>query len=126
MARNRLPPFCFLSSLVCLLSLLPGEALPQEASRDFRRGDVDASGVVDISDPLFSLTFQFLGGVVLVCHDAADYDDSGVVDISDPIFHLTHQWFGSFPPPPAPGPRVCGPDPTEDSLGCENYPQERC
>ncbi len=67
MARNRLPPFCVLSSLVCLLSLLPGEALPQEASRDFRRGDTDASGVVDISDPIFNLYFQFLGGVVLVC-----------------------------------------------------------
>ncbi len=29
----------------------------------FRRGDTDASGVVDISDPIFNLTFQFVGGI---------------------------------------------------------------
>ena len=56
----------------------------------FRRGDTDASGVVDISDPIFNLTFQFVGGIdELPCEDAADVDDSGVVDISDPIYNLT-------------------------------------
>ena len=127
MARNRLPQFCVLSSLVCLLSLLPGEALPQEASQDFRRGDADGSGVVDITDPILTLQFHFVGGLLpFDCVDAADVDDSGVVDISDDIYSLTYQFIGGIPPPPPPGPWVCGPDPTDDSLGCENYPQERC
>ena len=83
------------------------------------------SGVVDISDPIFNLTFQFVGGIDdLPCEDAADVDDSGIVDISDPIFNLTFQFVGGVAPPPVPGPRECGPDPTADDplegeLGCE-------
>ena len=95
----------------------------------FRRGDTDASGVVDISDPIFNLTFQFVGGIdELPCEDAADVDNSGVVDISDPIYSLTFQFVGGIAPPPAPGPTVCGPDPADpgDDLGCESYPQEKC
>ena len=95
----------------------------------FRRGDTDASGVVDISDPIFNLTFQFVGGIdQLPCEDAADVDNSGVVDISDPIFNLTFQFVGGIDPPPAPGEKECGPDPAvpADDLGCAIYPQERC
>jgi len=77
----------------------------------FRRGDVDGSGVLDLSDPIFSLTFQFMGGSKPGCMDAADADDSGTVDLSDPIFSLTFQFMGGTPPP-APGPTTCGPDPT--------------
>ena len=50
----------------------------------FRRGDVDTSGTVDVSDPLNSLSFQFLGTFEPPCLDAADSDDSGVIDVSDP------------------------------------------
>ena len=92
----------------------------------FRRGDTDGSGVIDISDPIFNLTFQFIGGVELLCRDAADVDDSGVVDISDPIYNLTFQFVGGIDPPPAPGRDSCGLDPTGDALACEDYPGEKC
>ncbi len=59
----------------------------------FRRGDTDASGVVDISDPIYNLTFQFVGGI---------------------------------DPPPVPGEKECGPDPTDDDRTCDAYPQEKC
>ena len=88
----------------------------------FRRGDTDASGVIDISDPIYNLTFQFVGGIErLPCQDAADVDDSGLTDISDPIYSLTFQFVGGIDPPPAPGPVDCGPDLTQDELGCEEY-----
>ena len=97
------------------------------AGGGFKRGDTDASGVVDISDPIFNLTFQFVGGIEkLPCEDAADVDDSGVVDISDPIYSLTFQFVGGIAPPPAPGPTDCGPDPTADDRTCDDYPQEKC
>ena len=54
-----------------------------------------------------------------------DGDGSGVVDVTDPIFSLTNQFLGG-PPPPDPGPTVCGPDPTDDGLDCLEYPQENC
>ena len=92
----------------------------------FRRGDTDASGVVDISDPIFNLTFQFVGGIdELPCRDSADVDDSGVVDISDPISNLTFQFVGGgamIPPPFG----SCGPDPTKDELDCLAYPSASC
>ena len=94
----------------------------------FRRGDVDDSGVVDISDPLNSLEFQFLGTFTPPCMDAADTDDSGTVDISDPLNNLSFQFLGTFTIP-APGPDDCGLDPTADDdspgiggdLGCASY-----
>ena len=95
---------------------------PPPPKDTFLRGDTDASGVVDISDPIFNLTFQFVGGIDdLPCEDAADVDDSSVVDISDPIYNLTFQFVGGIDPPPAPGEKECGPDPTDDDLGCETF-----
>jgi hypothetical protein len=94
----------------------------------FRRGDVDANGVVEITDPINNLTYQFLGGFQPTCLDACDDDDSGAIDISDPIFSLTGLFLGGLPQPD-PGPVFCGLDFTEDSLeppvngdlGCASY-----
>ena len=99
-----------------LLDVKPG-VLPEA----FRRGDTDGSGLVDISDPIFNLTFQFVGGVELDCKDSADVDDSGIVDISDPIYNLTFQFVGGIDPPSAPGTMNCGSDPIEDELDCAEY-----
>jgi hypothetical protein len=84
------------------------------------RADVDASGEVNISDPLYSLAYQFAGGPAPVCMDAADTDDSGEVNISDPLYSLAYQFAGG-PQPPAPFPG-CGPDPTADVIGCDDFP----
>jgi hypothetical protein len=85
-------------------------------SADFLRGDCNLDGELDISDPLRSLTGQFMGGVEFGCPDACDGNDDGELDISDPIHGLTFLFLGGLnPPPPYPEP---GPDPTGDDLGC--------
>jgi len=87
---------------------------------EFVRADVDGSGEVNISDPLYSLAYQFAGGPAPECLDAADSDDSGEVNISDPLYELAYQFAGGTEPP-APFPD-CGSDPTTDAIGCESYP----
>lgn len=93
----------------------------------FRRGDVDANGSVNVVDPRNNLVFQFLGSFRPPCLDAADTNDSGSVDVSDPLASLAFQFNGS-PTIPAPGPMVCGPDLTLDvnqqgqDLGCTSFP----
>jgi hypothetical protein len=92
----------------------------------FIRGDVDASGDLSVTDAVRVLRFAaqpgFASAFLVSCEDAADVDDSGSVDLADGVYLL--QWLfsgGSMPPPPFP---ECGPDPTEDSLDCQNH--ERC
>jgi len=86
----------------------------------FTRSDVDASGEVNISDPIYNLAWQFQGGPQPPCIGAADDDDSGDINVSDPIYSLNYQ-FSQGPQPPAPFPS-CGPDPTVDTLSCLNFP----
>ena len=101
----------------------PARSFPQEFRTlplGFTRSDVDASGELDISDPIYSLAYQFAGGPPPACLDAADDDDSGEVNISDPIYSLYYQFAGGAPPPaPFPG---CGSDPTADQIGCGQFP----
>ncbi|MBI4583402.1 MAG: hypothetical protein HY717_05195 [Planctomycetes bacterium] len=90
----------------------------------FRRGDLDNSGAVDISDPINELHSLFLGDFEITCQDAADFDDSGEVDITDAINSLLWQ-FGGGAISPAPGPFNCGldftPDTTAPDIGCTSY-----
>ncbi len=83
----------------------------------FIRGDADRSGVIDLTDPTFTLNFLFLGGVAPPCRDAADADDSGELDITDGTYLINFLFLGGVAPrPPFP---VAGPDPTPgDPLGC--------
>lgn len=87
------------------------EATPSQ----FIRGDANDDGHVDISDPVLVLACKFLGGLCPQCRDAADSNDDGVLDVSDAVFTLGFLFLGR-PPPPAPGPEACGPDPTPDHL----------
>ncbi len=92
---------------------------------EFKRGDTDGNGALEITDPINNLAFQFLGTFTPPCMDAADFDDNGKVEITDPIANLSHQFLGTAPPAP-PGKEVCGPDPSDDAdgvdLGCEVEP----
>jgi len=85
----------------------------------FRRGDVDASAAIDLSDPITILSYLFLGQGEPACFDAADVDDSGEIDITDAIANLDFQFLGGAAPP-APGPFTCGPDANQEApdLGC--------
>jgi predicted outer membrane repeat protein len=83
----------------------------------FRRGDVDAGGSFDLSDPIAILGYLFLGAGAPPCLDAADMDDSGSVEISDAIQALGYLFLGG-PPPSAPF-EACGLETWADGIGCE-------
>jgi hypothetical protein len=83
----------------------------------FKRGDSNHNNSVDISDPIFTLNFLFLGGEAPLCKDAADADDDGLVNITDAIFELNFLFLGGSPiPPPWDAPGV---DPTPDAVPCD-------
>lgn len=85
---------------------------------DFRRGDQNNDGLVNIADPVFGLNYLFNGGASF-CLDAHDANDDGQVNIADPVYTLT--WLfngGPQMPPPFPG---CGQDPTTDAIECDSY-----
>lgn len=85
----------------------------------FRRGDADGNQVMNLTDAVYTLSHLFQGGAAPRCQDAGDADDSGVLDLTDPIYMLNHLFRGGSTPP-APGPDLCGADPTQgDDLGCE-------
>jgi len=85
----------------------------------FVRGDSNGDGGIDIADAIFTLGYLFAQAETPTCMDTADSNDDGAIDIADAIATLGHL-FGGTGPLPAPF-EECGPDPTEDDLGCESY-----
>jgi hypothetical protein len=85
----------------------------------FVRGECNADGSLDISDPVSSLFFLFGGGAEPSCLDACDANDDGSVNISDAVWTLNHLFLGGDSPPPPAG--ACGEDPTADGLACGAY-----
>ena len=98
-----------------------GDGVPDEC-RDapFRRGDSNADGLRDLTDAIFILFHLFLCGAEPGCEKSADSDDSGVLDLSDAVHLLGHLFLGG--PAPASPLEACGFDPTEDDLGCDDFP----
>jgi YVTN family beta-propeller protein len=91
-------------------------AAPSAQAAPFLRGDSNEDGIVNISDPIHTLAFLFLGGPGPACMKAADSNDDGILNISDPIFTLAALFTGGATiPPPFPQP---GEDPTPDDLPC--------
>jgi hypothetical protein len=86
----------------------------------FRRADSNGDKTIDLSDPVATLDFLFLGGSPLPCPDSADVNDDNSLDITDAVSSLEFQFLGG-PEPAAPGPANCGPDPTNDTLGPCTY-----
>lgn len=86
---------------------------------EFRRGDPNGDGKIEVTDPIVIARWAFFGGPAPACEDAADADDDGTITLADPILILTHVFLGGTPPEPPFG--ACGPDPTPDALGCEVY-----
>jgi hypothetical protein len=102
----------------------------------FVRGDVDASGRINITDAIFLLDWLFQGGPRPPCVDAADVDDDGGQRpaITDAIALLLWLFQGGRPPMP-PGPTQatyaladCGIDTTSgpperpDAMDCAAFP----
>ena len=84
----------------------------------FRRADANGDGGVDVSDPIFTLFYLFMGQSPPPCSKGADSNDDGEVQLSDAL-HTLRFLFGAEAPPSPPYPS-CGTDPTTDGLGCEN------
>jgi hypothetical protein len=85
----------------------------------FRRGDVDFSGGITITDPILILRHLFQGAGPLPCPDAADADDLGTIDIDDAILLLGYIFLGLDPPAE---PQLCGVDAELDDLESCNGP----
>ncbi|MEC9475647.1 MAG: endonuclease/exonuclease/phosphatase family protein [Planctomycetota bacterium] len=90
------------------------------AESDFRRGDCNADGSLDISDAVSALTALFGNAGPTACEDSCDSNDDGNFDIADAVALLGMLFNGAGDLPP-PGPQVCGVDPTIDQLDCESF-----
>ena len=93
---------------------------PNPTAGDFQfvRGNSNNDGRVNISDPIYTLSYLFLGGPDPICLDAADADNDSRINITDPVFTLNFLFLGGRPiPQPYP---QCGVDAgaTVDLLGC--------
>ncbi len=86
----------------------------------FIRGDMNASGRIDIADVIFLLSYLFRHGPRPPCDDAADVNDDRALDVSDVIYLLSYA-FSHTRPPEAPFPN-CGAVPAPLSMGCASFP----
>ena len=112
---NGIPDTCDLASGAADTN---GNSIPDECEGTFfLRGDANADGAIDISDPILVIVALF-GGDVPTCLAAADANADDMVDLGDAIA-LLNLVFAGGAPPPAPYP-VCGPDP-DTLLGCDSY-----
>jgi hypothetical protein len=90
--------------------------LPPPPAADFLRGDCNADGGVDISDPILLLERLFGAATAPDCEDSCDGNDDGNLDLADVIAMLDHIFInGAALPEPA---SACGPDPVSDALTC--------
>jgi hypothetical protein len=117
-------PWKFAVALSLSLIFVLSSTSPTRADEAFVRGDVDQDGLIDITGPIVTLIYLFLGGVNPDCLDAADANDDGAVNLTDGLFSLTFLLLGgeSYP---APDPE-CGVDTSEDQLGCAESRSPLC
>jgi hypothetical protein len=83
----------------------------------FIRGDSNADGVLDISDPLRTL-FHLFAGEAISCPMSADFDASEALDLTDVVGPLGYLFLG-LPAPGAPFP-TCGA--ASGTLPCGAFP----
>ena len=89
------------------------------AAPEFRRGDVDHSGTIQLTDAIRVLEFSFLGKEAPDCLDAADADNNGTIQLTDAVRILGYLFLGG--PAPENADR-CAADTGDSSLGCNlNY-----
>jgi hypothetical protein len=83
----------------------------------FTRGDPNADGLRDVSDPIALLSFLFTGGGNPSCERAADANDDGTLDVTDAVTMLGYLFLDApvVLPPPFP---ACGGAPAS-GLSCE-------
>lgn len=97
----------------------------------FVRGDSSADGLLDVTDPVVTLTYLFVDPSVVSCLAALNTNGDVQVDISDVVYTLSYLFLGEAPPPePAPDnspfydpAASCGAStsPLDLELGCESF-----
>ncbi|MEM7165193.1 MAG: M23 family metallopeptidase [Planctomycetota bacterium] len=97
----------------------PSTTVDYNFGSSFQRGDCNADGSNNLSDPIFALTALFNNGPAPTCADACDSNDDGSFNLVDAIVAL-NALFGIAGALPAPA--TCGADPTEgDGLDCAEF-----
>ena len=86
----------------------------------FIRGDVNASGDVEMVDAIGILRDLFLGDSKILCDDAADANDDGAIVLSDAVHILNFLFAGRSAPVGAPA-GLAQEDGTPDQLGCRQF-----
>ncbi len=97
-----------------------GSVLCAQCDHLFRRGDVNADSLINISDVNKLLNYLFLQDESPPCMDAADTDDDGLVGMDDSVLLLNFLFLGTTTisaPTDA-----CGRDRTDDALHCGSFP----
>lgn len=64
----------------------------------FRRGDFNIDGNVDVSDALGIFNYLFLGGAGTPCENAADSNQDVSIDLTDGVHILGYLFMGGTPP----------------------------
>jgi len=106
------------SNVSCGTPMVPPSVGP------FIRGDCNGDGSVsgEVTDAVFLLNYNFIGGGAPPCFAACDINGDGefVGMVSDAVYILNFNFLGGVPPPPAPFPG-CGLSrlETDVALGCE-------
>ncbi len=85
---------------------VPGVSEPESR---FRRGDVNADGRLNVTDPITILGRLFRGVASVPCEAAMDVDGEGGVQLTDAVVLLNYLFSRDPPVIPAPGPRDCRP-----------------
>ncbi len=86
------------------------------STADFQRGDSNSDGMVDLSDAMHIIDYQFFGGDAPACSDAADSNDDEKINIADVVHVISVLHRGLAPV--APG-LDCG---TDDDSTAESCP----
>ncbi|MGE4620153.1 MAG: hypothetical protein AAEJ04_10130 [Planctomycetota bacterium] len=92
--------------------------LNPQTIKDYKRGDSNGDGIVNVADAIWSLQEIFNNGPEGTCFDAKNSNGDGLYDIGDPIWLISYIFSGGAAPP-QPGPTTCGND-GEPQL-CETY-----
>ncbi len=80
---------------VLVLGMVAAGQGPVMGAGRFVRGDADANGSIELTDPVHTLSYLFIGGLESPCLSAADTDDNGSLEITDAIGLLGWLFLGT-------------------------------
>jgi hypothetical protein len=90
---------------------------------NFKRHDANNDGEQDLSDAVYVLDFQFFGGEVPACPDAADANNDQKINIADAIEMISVSFRGKAAIPPF---VECGTDDESDADSCPPNSSTEC